>query len=133
MARHRLLRVIALATTVVNLFSVLLISVPSEFLTRELGFSAGAVGETSSATTAGGLAGALSPVRWRAVGQARAIWLSTAVTRPFALLWPLAGAGPAAVLFAIGSAVVAAGGVVCNVAQVSRQVICPDRLLGRLI
>ncbi|MFD9721685.1 MFS transporter [Streptomyces sp. NPDC059076] len=132
---HRLLRAIAIATMMANFFSALLLSVQSVFLTRELGLSAGSVGVMLSAAAFGGLAGAVCAGRVaRAVGQARAIWLSTAVTGPFALLWPLASVlGPPVVLFGIGSAVVAYGAVVYNVAQVSfRQLICPGDLLGRM-
>ncbi|MFI6442225.1 MFS transporter [Streptomyces sp. NPDC050759] len=132
--RQPLLRVIALSTTVANFFSALLLSVQSVFLTRDLGLSPSALGATLSAAAAGGLAGALCAGRVAAlVGQARSIWLATAVTGPFALLWPLAVLGPPTLLFATGSAVVAFGAVVYNVAQVSfRQLLCRDELLGRM-
>ncbi|WP_189239120.1 MFS transporter [Planomonospora parontospora] len=132
--RHPLLRVIALSTGVANFFSALLLSVQTVFLVRVLDLSPGAIGLTLSGAAAGGILGALSAGRIAAaVGQARIIWLSTLATGPFALLWPLAATGPAAALFALGSAIVFFGAVVYNIAQVSfRQTLCPPDLLGRM-
>ncbi|MBP2406644.1 enterobactin exporter EntS [Streptomyces netropsis] len=132
--RHPVLRMIACATGVANFFSAMLMSVQTVFLVRELDLPPGVLGLMLSASAVGGLAGALcaGPLA-RAVGQARIIWLSTVVTGPFALLWPLAGHGAAAVWFALASAAVFFGAVVYNVAQVSfRQLLCPDALLGRM-
>ncbi|WP_432093168.1 MFS transporter [Streptomyces sp. bgisy100] len=129
-----LLRVIAATTGLGNFFTALLMAVQTVFLVRVLGLSPAAVGLMLSAAAVGGLAGALAagPLA-RALGQARIIWLSSLVTGPFALLWPLAGSGATATLFAIGSGVVFFGAVVYNVAQVSfRQALCPPRLLGRM-
>lgn len=132
--RHPVLRMIACATGIANFFSAMLMSVQTVFLVRELDLPPGVLGLMLSASAVGGLAGALcaGPLA-RAVGQARVIWLSTVVTGPFALLWPVAGHGAAAVWFAIASAAVFFGAVVYNVAQVSfRQLLCPDALLGRM-
>ncbi|MFI6638514.1 MFS transporter [Streptomyces sp. NPDC050504] len=132
--RHPVLRMIALATGTANFFSAMLMSVQTVFLVRELGLPAGTLGLMLSASAVGGLAGAVcaGPVA-RAVGQARVIWLSTVVTGPFALLWPLSGSGYAAGWFAVASAAVFFGAVVYNIAQVSfRQLLCPDELLGRM-
>ncbi|MER5969753.1 MFS transporter [Streptomyces sp. NPDC002055] len=129
-----LLRVIAATTGLGNFFTALLMAVQTVFLVRVLGLSPAAIGLMLSAAAVGGLAGALAagPLA-RALGQARIIWLSSLVTGPFALLWPLAGSGAAAALFAVGSGVVFFGAVVYNVAQVSfRQTLCPPRLLGRM-
>lgn len=132
--RHPLLRVIAASTGVANFFSAMLVSVQTVFLVRALGLAPSVLGLMLSAEAVGGLAGALC-AGWisRAVGQARTIWLATAVSGPFALLWPLAGPGAAALWFALASAVVFFGAVVYNVAQVSfRQLLCPGALLGRM-
>ncbi|UNO38589.1 MFS transporter [Streptomyces sp. MST-110588] len=132
--RHPVLRMIALTTGTANLFSAMLMSVQTVYLVRVAGLAPGALGLMLSASAVGGLAGALcaGPAA-RAVGQARLIWLSTVVTGPFALLWPLAGPGAAAAWFAVGSGVVFFGAVLYNVAQVSfRQLLCPDALLGRM-
>ncbi|MDJ0343481.1 MFS transporter [Streptomyces sp. H10-C2] len=132
--RQPLLRVIAATTGLSNFFAVMLMAVQTVYLVRVLGLNPGAIGLMLSASAIGGLAGALMAGRLaRALGQARIIWLSVVVTGPFALLWPLSGAGAAAALFAIGLGVVSFGGVVYNVAQVSfRQTLCPPGLLGRM-
>ncbi|MEU7041051.1 MFS transporter [Streptomyces varsoviensis] len=132
--RQPLLRVIVLTTGLGNFFSALLLSVQTVFLVRVLDLPPAAIGLMLSSSAVGGLAGALCAGRLaRGLGQARIIWLSALVSGPFALLWPLAGHGAAAGLFAAGSAVVFFGAVVYNVAQVSfRQLLCPPRLLGRM-
>ncbi|MFJ2740748.1 MFS transporter [Streptomyces sp. NPDC087440] len=129
-----LLRVIAAATALGNFFSAMLLATQTVFLVRVLELRPGAVGLMLSASAVGGLAGALCAGRLaRRFGQARLIWLSCLVTGPFAVLWPLAGEGAAAALFAVASGVVFFGAVVYNVAQVSfRQMLCPPRLLGRM-
>ncbi|MEU6328271.1 MFS transporter [Streptomyces sp. NPDC047049] len=131
---HRLLRVIAVTTGLGNFFAAVLMATQSVFLVRVLGLVPGVVGLVLAASALGGLAGALCSGRLAArFGQARLIWLSPLVTGPFAVLWPLAGRGTGAALFALGSGVVFFGVVVYNVAQVSfRQTVCPPRLLGRM-
>ncbi|MFG2526883.1 MFS transporter [Streptomyces sp. NPDC048516] len=131
---HRLLRVIAVTTGLGNFFAAVLMATQSVFLVRVLGLAPGVVGLVLAASALGGLAGALCAGRLAArLGQARLIWLSSLVTGPFALLWPLSGRGAGAALFALGSGVVFFGAVVYNVAQVSfRQALCPPRLLGRM-
>jgi len=131
---HRLLRVIAVTTGLANFFTATLMATQSVFLVRVLGLTPGVVGLMLAASAVGGLAGALCAGRLAArFGQARIIWLSALATGPFALLWPLAGRGAGAALFAVGSGVVFFGAVVYNVAQVSfRQALCPPRLLGRM-
>ncbi|WP_030062147.1 MFS transporter [Streptomyces novaecaesareae] len=131
---HPLLRAIATATAVSNLFAAVLMAVQTVFWVRVLDLAPGAIGVLLSASAVGGLAGALCAgylARW--VGQARLIWLSTVVTAPFAVLWPLSGGGAGVVLFGVASGVVLFGAVAYNVAQVSfRQSVCPPELLGRM-
>ncbi|MFJ6135252.1 MFS transporter [Kitasatospora sp. NPDC092286] len=132
--RHPLLRAIATATAVSNLFGAVLMAVQTVFWVRVLELSPAAIGALLSVSAVGGLAGALC-AGWLAgrVGQARLIWLSAVATAPFAMLWPLSGGGAGAVLFGLGSGVVLFGAVVYNVAQVSfRQSVCPPELLGRM-
>ncbi|MFS4106176.1 MFS transporter [Streptomyces sp. PD-S100-1] len=132
---HPLLRVIALTTALANLCAAVLMATQTVHLVRVVGLKPGALGLVLSASAVGGLLGALCAGRIAArLGQARVILLSVLVTGPFAVLWPLSGHGAlGAVLFATGSAVLAFGGVVYNVAQVSfRQGLCPPRLLGRM-
>ncbi|MEV0374170.1 MFS transporter [Streptomyces sp. NPDC050636] len=131
---HPLLRVIAAATGLANLFSAILMATQAVFLVRVLGLEPAAVGLVLSAAAIGGLAGALcaGPLGAR-LGRARIIWLSPLATGPFAVLLPLSGQGAGAMLFAVGTGVVVFGAVVYNVAQVSfRQALCPPRLLGRM-
>ncbi|WP_433544126.1 MFS transporter (plasmid) [Streptomyces sp. CA-294286] len=131
---HPLLRVIAGATGLGNFFSAMLMATQTVFLVRVLDLQPGVVGLMLSASAVGGLAGALCAGRLaRRFGHARIIWLASLASAPFALLWPLAGKGAAAALFAVASAAVFFGAVVYNVAQVSfRQTLCPPRLLGRM-
>ncbi|MDJ1137008.1 MFS transporter [Streptomyces iconiensis] len=132
--RQPLLRAIVVTTGLGNFFSALLLAVQTVFLVRVLHLPPAAIGLMLSASAVGGLTGALCAGRLaRRLGQARIIWLSALATGPFAVLWPLAGSGAAAVWFAVGSAVVFFGAVVYNVAQVSfRQTLCPPALLGRM-
>ncbi|MBH1938737.1 MFS transporter [Streptomyces sp. AV19] len=132
--RHPALRMIACSTAVANFFGAMLVAVQTVFLVRVLELPAGVIGLMMSASAVGGLAGALcAGALARAVGRARVIWLAPAVTGPFAVLWPLAGHGAAAIWFAVASAAVFFGAVVYNVAQVSfRQLLCPAELLGRM-
>ncbi|HET6859626.1 MAG TPA: MFS transporter [Streptomyces sp.] len=131
---HPLLRVIAGATSLGNFFSAMLLATQTVFLVRVLGLEPAAVGLMLAASAVGGLTGALCAGKLAArFGQARLIWLSSLVSGPFALLWPLSGRGAAAALFAVASGAVFFGAVVYNVAQVSfRQTLCPPRLLGRM-
>ncbi len=132
--RQPLLRVIAAASAGSNFFSAMVLAVQTVFWVRVLALSPAAIGVLLSVSAVGGLAGALcAGALARRLGQARIIWLSVAVSSPFALLWPLAQGPAGAVVFAAGSAVVFFGAVVYNVAQVSfRQVICPPALSGRM-
>ncbi|MBO1420013.1 MFS transporter, partial [Streptomyces sp. FH025] len=132
--RHPLLRSIATATATSNLFSAVLMAVQTVFWVRVLDLSPGTIGVLLSASAVGGLAGALCAGRLsRWVGQARLIWLSTVVTAPFAMLWPLSDGGTGALLFGLANGVVLFGAVAYNVAQVSfRQSVCPPELLGRM-
>ncbi|MFF2148516.1 MFS transporter [Kitasatospora sp. NPDC058190] len=131
---HPLLRAIATATATANLFAAVLMAVQTVFWVRVLDLPPGAIGALLSTSAVGGLAGALCAgrlARW--VGQARLIWLSTLVSAPFALLWPLSQGGAGVWSFGLASGVVLFGAVAYNVAQVSfRQSVCPPELLGRM-
>ncbi|WP_395293137.1 MFS transporter [Kitasatospora hibisci] len=132
--RHPLLRSIAAATAVSNLFAAVLMAVQTVFWVRVLDLSPAAIGVLLSVSAVGGLAGALcaGPLA-RRIGQARLIWLAPVLTGPFALLWPLTGDGAGVALFGLASGTVLFGAVVYNVAQVSfRQSVCPPGLLGRM-
>ena len=131
---HPLLRSITGYTATANLFNGVGTAVMMLFLVRELRLSAGEAGLLVTAASAGGVLGALTSSLWiRVMGQARTIWLAPALLSPLALFTPLANQGPTLALFIVGEAASSYGAVVYNVAQVSfRQLICPDRLLGRM-
>lgn len=131
---HPILRMIAGCTGTYNFFTSALGAVIVVFLVRDLGASAGAVGLVFSIGSAGALLGALAS-GWaaRTLGSARAIWVSVAVTTPFALLMPLAFPDGGLALVALAWFMMGVGGVVYNVNQVAyRQALCPPRLLGRM-
>jgi MFS family permease len=133
---HRLLRAIAACTATANFFfGGAYTAMSILFLEREIGLDAGTIGLVLTVTGVGGLLGALSARRLAALlGQGPAIWLSIAVTSPFALLLPLIAApGWRLWLAAAGGSVVGFGAVAYNVTQVSfRQALTPDHLLGRM-
>jgi MFS family permease len=131
---NRMLTAIVICTGVSNFFTNMIMAVAVLLLVRQLDASPGIVGVLMATGSLGGVLGALASGRViRAVGQARAIWLSLVVTAPFAVLIPLVGHGWLLSLYAIGNLIIWLGGVIYNVAQVSfRQSICPDRLLGRM-
>jgi MFS family permease len=131
---HPLLRAITLCTGTANLFGGVLAAVSVLFLARELGQPPAVIGLVLAAGSAGGVLGALTAGRWiRRLGQGRTVVISLLVTGPVALVLPLTTPGAGLAWFALGTAAVAYGGVVYNVAQVSfRQSVTPDHLLGRM-
>jgi MFS family permease len=131
---HRILRMIAGCTATSNLFGSAIFAVGVVFLVRQVHLGAAAIGLLTSLGAIGGIAGALScGVLRRWIGSARIIWLSITVTGPFALLLPLTVPGAAVALYAVGLFAFSFGSVVYNVHQASfRQMLCPDRLLGRM-
>lgn len=131
---NRLLRAIAGTTGTFNFFFHVAEAMVIVFFVRDLGLSPGFIGLYFSIGAVGGLVGAFvvnRVVRW--LGQGPAIWISTAVTAPFALLLPLAQPGWRVWLAAVGQIVIGIGIVVYNVTQLSfRQAVTPERLLGRM-
>jgi MFS family permease len=131
---NRLLRSIAGCTGSFNLLWSAATAMLIVYLARDLGLSAGQIGLIFSIGAVGGLIGAflVKPVvRW--LGQGPAIWVSTAVTTPFALAIPFARPGWSIWAAAAAFTVVSIGVVIYNVTQVSfRQGLTPERLLGRM-
>ncbi|MDS0139707.1 MULTISPECIES: MFS transporter [unclassified Amycolatopsis] len=121
-------------TATANFFGGAFTAVYVLFLTRTVGLAPAAVGALLAVGGAGGILGAVcSSALTRRIGQARSIWLVPLCTLPGHLLLPLAAPGWRLVLAGFGSALGWFGIIVYNVASVSyRQVICPDRLLGRM-
>lgn len=131
---HRLLRPIAMCTATSNLFATMGQAVIVIFMVRRLDFSAGQIGLVFGFGNVGFLLGAALTDRFnRVLGTGRTIVLSTALTAPFAFLYPLSSLGaPMAVMIA-AQFVLAFNVPVYNISQVSlRQAICPDRLQGRM-
>ena len=131
---HRLLRAIAGCTGSFNLFRMASQPMMIVLLSSELHLASGMIGLFFTVGAVGGVVGALFARRIATVvGQGRAIWGSVAVAGPFALLMPLAQDDWRLWLAAAGEFVVAFGGSVYDVAQVSfRQALCEERLLGRM-
>ncbi len=104
------------------------------FLVRVVGLSAGPVGVLLAVPGVGGLAGALAARRVAArLGTARTMLASTLCTLPFALLAPLAAAGPRLAFYVAGILVAATGVGVANVIQATfRQTYCAPGILGRV-
>lgn len=131
---HRLLRPIALSATAMN-FSIqfVLIMMPV-LLVDELGLAEGTVGLFFAAGGAGILLGSLTAERVAdRFGHGRSLWISSALTAPFAFLVPLAEPGPLLWAACAGWLVAAYRLGVHNVVQVSiRQHATPERLLGRM-
>lgn len=130
----RALRAIALCTATTNLFMAVAVALAVLFLNRVVGLPAQATGLVLVAMGVGGGAGVLTarPVSgW--LGQERTIWLSMAVSRPFALLLALTQPGWQVGLFVAGWFMLGYGNTVYNITQVTfRQSRCPDHLLGRM-
>jgi MFS family permease len=131
---HRLLRPIAACTAIANLSMAAFGAMEILFLARVLDLSEGTIGLVFMFGGVGGVVGFMvvqRVVTW--LGQGPAIWVSIAVTAPFALLMPLAEPGIRLWIAAAGMFVVSVGVVVYNVTQVSfRQGVTPDNLLGRM-
>jgi predicted MFS family arabinose efflux permease len=132
--RDRGLRAVACCTGTVNLFMSIVVSLLVLYLVRDLELSPGQVGLVLAAGGVGGVAAALTAVRWtRRLGQSRAICVAMLVSQPFGLLLPAAGPGWRALLGVAGWCVLGYGTTLYNIIQVSyRQASCPDRLLGRI-
>jgi MFS family permease len=130
----RLLRAIAMCTSLSNLFSSISGAVLYVLLARDLHVSPGIIGLLGSAAAVGGLAGALGVGRLTAwLGQGPAIWVSVAACGPCAFVAPFVQRNWTLVLLAVADAGIGAGVVLYNVIQLSfRQGLCPPGLLGRM-
>jgi MFS family permease len=133
---NRLLRAITACTATANLFSNVAMTVFVVLLASKdgLNLSAGTIGLLFSATAVGGLLGAMVARRFAGwVGQGPALWISIAVTAPAMLPMPFVQRGWLLWLVAASSVFIGAAIVVYNITQVSfRQLLCPERLLGRM-
>ena len=133
---NRLLRAITACTGTANLFNNVGMTVFVVLLASASGLnlSAGTIGLLFSASAVGGLLGAMVARRFAGwVGQGPALWISVAVGVPAMLPMPFVQRGWLLWLVAAGLVVFGATIVVYNITQVSfRQLLCPERLLGRM-
>ncbi|WP_268257171.1 MFS transporter [Streptomyces zaomyceticus] len=104
------------------------------FLVRTVGVGSDTLGWLVSCGGLGGVLGGLVAGRLaRGLGTARALLVIQFTASPFGLLAALAGPGPRLAFFVLGTSVMLAGVVACNVILVSfRQTYCPAELLGRV-
>ena len=132
--RHPLLRATAVASAASNLSFALASAVSIVFMSRALGLSPVGIGLVLSGGSAAVMVGAaLTTKVAKAVGSARLIWLSLAVTSPLTVLGALAHPGSGLVLLVIGIVAGELGQIVYAITSVSlRQRVCPDHLLGRV-
>ncbi|SHM07944.1 MFS transporter [Actinacidiphila paucisporea] len=109
-------------------------SIQVVFLVRDVGLAPGTVGALIAATSAGGVAGALTARRVAGrIGSARATLLFELGLAVPAVLIPLTGGGAGVLLFVTGGFCVAAGVVAGNIIKAGfQQRYCPPELLGRL-
>jgi predicted MFS family arabinose efflux permease len=105
------------------------------FLAQTLHVGASAIGGLIAVAGLGGLLGALvARPLGRRFGTARGVLVCQLVTGPFALLAPLAGPGAGLAFYALGTFVMIAGVVACNVVLNSfRQLYSPPQFLGRVL
>jgi MFS family permease len=128
------IRATAVTSALGNLAFAVAGAVSVVFMVRDLGLSPTGVGLVIAAGSVTVMAGAaLTPRLAGAVGEARIVWLSLAVTGPLGLLVPLARPGWAVGLLVIGLAAGEFGQIVYAITSVTlRQKRCPADLLGRV-
>ncbi|MFD5425745.1 MFS transporter [Streptomyces sp. NPDC127084] len=132
--RDRYVRAITVFGAAVNMALAGYQATQIVFLVRTVGASPGLVGTLVAFGGVGGILGGLAAARVsRRFGTARGLLYVQLVAAPFGLLIPLTQQGSRLALFAIGSTVMMAGVVACNVIIVSfRQSYCPTELIGRV-
>lgn len=130
-----LLRVLTIAPAAGNPYFAGMMALAVLFLVRTVGVRPGVAGVLLAASSLGGIAGALLARRIaRALGTARAMWLTMALTAPAALLIPLTSDGGRLVCFVAGMFVLEAGILVYNVTiSAWRQAYVPPALIGRVV
>jgi MFS family permease len=133
-ARHRLIRSIAITSAVNNFSFAIASAVNFIFMVRTLGLSPTLVGIVLAVGSVTAMLGAaLTPRLARRFGSGRIIWLSLAVTGPLGVAGPLAQPGWLVLLLVLSAAVGELGQIVYAITSVTaRQRIVPERLLGRV-
>jgi MFS family permease len=128
------IRAVAFCTATSNLFSGMAAAVVLLFMTRELGYTSGAIGLIFAVGGVGAVIGAvIAPRMTTRLGVGRAIVVSIAFAGLGPVLVAAATGAIAPALLAAGIAIEGGAGVAYNVNQVSvRQALCPHRLQGRM-
>ncbi|MGY3677838.1 MFS transporter [Streptomyces sp. TE33382] len=129
-----LVRAVTAFGAAVNLAMAGLQAVQIVFLVRTVGVGSDTLGWLISCGGLGGVLGGLMAGRLaKRLGTARALLTIHFAASPFGLLAALTGPGPGLVFFVLGTALLLAGVVACNVIIVSfRQAYCPPEMLGRV-
>lgn len=133
-ARDPVLRPLAIAATVLNMFGMAVETLVIVFLTRTLDLPTGLVGVLLASNGLGGVLGAFAagPLSTR-MGGARALRLAVIAGPLLALLIPTATRNATLVLFAAGMVGIFGFTVVFSViARTYRQLTTPPHLLGRV-
>lgn len=132
--RQPILRAIAANTGTVLFFQAANDAVTIVFLVRYVGLSPGVIGLVGMTGLLGALASAALTGRIAArLGTARTLWLSSVVNGAGFLLYPLTDRGWRVGWFVAAGAIAAFSIITRHVMAVSaRQLLCPDRLLGRV-
>jgi MFS family permease len=133
-ARHRVIRSIAITSAVNNFAFAIASAVNFIFMVRTLGLTPALVGIVLAVGSVTAMLGAaLTPRLARRFGADRIIWLSLAVTGPIGILGVLAQPGWLALLLVLSAAAGEFGQIVYAITNVTlRQRIVPERLLGRV-
>jgi MFS family permease len=130
-----LLRVMTIAPALANFFFTGFAAIEVLFLVRGVHLAPSTVAVLIGVVGLGSVLGAAiaRPVG-RAIGTARATWLSTAVTAPFGVLIAATQRGAGIAYFVVGAVLMYTGILVYNVTIGSfRQAYCPPQILGRVV
>lgn len=130
----RVLRATALASALSNFSFAIASAVNVVFMSRTLGLPTALIGALIAVGSVMVMVGAAFTTRLAAaIGSARIVWLSLAVTAPLSLLGAFAQPGWWTVLVVVGIAAGELGQIVYAITNLSlRQQICPGRMLGRV-
>ncbi|MFD4371345.1 MFS transporter [Streptomyces sp. NPDC058527] len=129
-----LVRAVTAFGAAVNLAMAGFQAVQIVFLVRTVGVGSDTLGWLVSCGGLGGVLGGLVAGRLaKRLGTARALLVVQFTAAPFGLLAALTGPGPRLAFFVLGTVVLFAGVVACNVVIVSfRQAYCPAEMRGRV-
>lgn len=128
------MRATVLYTTSAVLFLGIRYAVEVLFLLRTVGLSAAGIGALFTVAGLGAVAGAILAARIAGrLGRTRTVLVSSLGIAAASLLIPVTGPGARLLCYAAGAALSAFAITVNNITTVSlRQLLCPDRLLGRM-